>query len=512
MAYKDQVLEIEPLGTEFVPPEERHGTARSLFGLWFSANAEIATWMVGLFTVALYGTGFRDAAIGIVAGNILGFGLLGILSTFGPRYGVPQMVASRLAFGWSGNALPAGLSFLAGVGWFAINTIFGAYALQSVTGMNYFFSLGLMLVLQIVLAVYGYNMIHAFERVAAVLLAIGFLVLGAATFTKAHFAAGFNPHAPVSAGGAVGGLLFAAALGFSYATGWVPCAADYSRYLPAATNPRSIWLWSFLGCAVPCIILEIMGAATVTAVGNVDLSSASPTQAINTLLGSGLVAKIVLLTVVLGTLTSNCMNLYSGAMAALVVKFPFARWREPLATAAIFAFLTALVLWSAHAGVIAIVACSVVIGAVIGIVAHYRLERWRAAIFVGLIGAFIATGGGHPDETAKLYTNFLLLLSYWAAPWAAVVFVDWLARRRKFYVAGDAFATQPGVKAGTYAWLLGIAASLPFWQQEWFTGPFAATHPQYGDLSYYVGFLAAAAAMALLQRKQIRHSRVETNT
>ena len=44
------------------------------------------------------------AIAGIVIGNVFGFGLLGVLSTFGPRYGVPQMVASRLAFGWYGNA------------------------------------------------------------------------------------------------------------------------------------------------------------------------------------------------------------------------------------------------------------------------------------------------------------------------------------------------------------------------------------------------------------------------
>jgi len=147
MTYRDQVLEIEPLGAEFVPDAERHGSPRALFGVWFSANAEIATWMVGLLTISLYGTSLRGAIFGIVAGNVLGFALLGILSTFGPRYGLPQMVVSRLAFGWRGNALPAGLSFLAGVGWFAINTVFGAYALPSVPGMDYVLSPALMLYL-----------------------------------------------------------------------------------------------------------------------------------------------------------------------------------------------------------------------------------------------------------------------------------------------------------------------------------------------------------------------------
>ena len=43
------------------------------------------------------------------------------------------------------------------------------------------------------------------------------------------------------------------------------------------------------------------------------------------------------------------------------------------------------------------------------------------------------------------------------------------------------------------AWLAGIAAALPFWQQSWFTGPIAAAHPQLGDVSYFVSFAVAYA-------------------
>jgi NCS1 family nucleobase:cation symporter-1 len=501
LAYKDQVLQVEPLGTEFVPQAERHGTPRALFGVWFSANAEIATWMVGLFCVALYGTSLRSAAAGIIIGNVVGFGLLGVLSTFGPRYGVPQMVASRLAFGWYGNAVPAALSFLAGVGWFAINTVFGAYALQSVTGLSYFLSLLLMLALQIALAVYGYNMIHAFERIAAYLLGAGFLLLGIITFSRADFGAAFNAHAPFAAGGETGGFILATALGFSYAMGWVPCASDYSRYLAPDTSRRKIWSYSFFGCVLPCVLLQIMGAATVSATGNLDLSNASPTQAINALLGSGVLAKIVLLTVVLGTLTSNCMNLYSGALAALVVKFPGRTIRAPLAIAAGFAALTAALLWIAHATPAAVAFSALLVGLIVGIVARFALPRWQAAVFVGVLGALLATGGGHPDQTAKLYTNGLLLLSYWASPWAAVVFLDWFFRRNARYRESDAFEPAPAVRAGMLAWLGGLIASIPFWNQAWFTGPFAATHPQFGDLSYYVGFLVAAIIMLLVHKK-----------
>ncbi|MHB8147039.1 MAG: purine-cytosine permease family protein [Vulcanimicrobiaceae bacterium] len=437
--YREQVLVVEPTGIEPVTRAQRHGSPRDLFGMWFSANAEIATWMVGVFITALYGTDLRSAAIGIVIGNLAGFGLLGILATFGPQYGVPQMVASRLAFGMLGNTGPATLSLLAGVGWFAINTVFGAYALQTIAGWPYLAGLGAMLLLQIILAVYGYNLIRLFETTSVVLLAIGFIVLGIATLPHAGWNAPFNAHAPMAAGGALAGFIFAGALAFSYATGWVPCAADYSRYLPHSSNPRAVWWYSFLGCAVPCIALEIMGAATVTAAHHVNFSTTVPTQAISALLGPGIMGKLVLATVVLGTLTANCMNLYSGALAALV------------------AF-------------------------------RIRISRASAAFAVGIIGAAIATGGGHPRSTAEFYTNFLLLLSYWASPWAGVVFADWLAHRREDRNPDDV----PAWGFGTLAWIVGLLASLPFWNQAWFVGPVARAQPQIGDLSYYVGFIIAA--------------------
>ncbi|MGH7736810.1 MAG: purine-cytosine permease family protein [Candidatus Tyrphobacter sp.] len=441
--YKDQVLKVEPTGIERVSDAQRHGRPWHLFGVWFSANAEIATWMVGLTIAAFYGTNLRGAAIGIAIGNVVGFAILGFLAGMGPRYGVPQMVAGRLAFGRSGNVAPAALSFLAGVGWFAINTVFGAYALQTLAGLPYAIALGVMLALQVILAVYGYNLIHLFERASVVLLALGFLALGVVTFEHARWNLPFNAHAPSAGGGAIGGFIFATALTFSYALGWVPCASDYSRYLPAATNPRAIWWYSFAGCALPCIALEIMGAAVVTAAHGVDFTTALPTQAVSALLGTGWVAKVVLVAVVLGTLTANCMNLYSGSLAALV------------------AF-------------------------------DVRVKRAVAALAVGVIGAVLATRGGNPAQTAGAYTNFLLLLSYWASPWAGVVLVDWWMR-------GDGDPQRASRwRAGLAAWLVGLALSAPFWNQAWFVGPVARAFPQLGDLSYYVGFSVAAIAMALL--------------
>ena len=212
----------------------------------------------------------------------------------------------------------------------------------------------------------------------------------------------------------------------------------------------------------------------------------------------------MLLAVVLGTLTANCMNLYSGAMAALVVKFPVPGARAPFTLGAAFGLLTAALFALAHSEAWLTGGAALAVFIVVALVAGVRMVRWRAAVLVGALGAVLASGGGHPGETARLYTNFLLLLSYWASPWAAVVLVDWLKRRGG---AHEDFESGAAARPGVYAWILGLAASIPFWNQAWFTGPFAGRFPQFGDLSYYVGFAVAAVLMVLLSPNARRFAR-----
>lgn len=462
--------------------------------MWFAANAETATFAVGILTIALYGTSFRGAAIGLLIGNVLGYAVVAALSQFGPRFGRPQMVISRRAFGHVGNELPAVLAFLSGVGWFAINSVFGAAALGALFHLDYLPSLAIVLIAQIAIAIYGHNMIHAFERVAAVALTIGFVIIAIETIRRAHFGAGFDVHAPVAAGGEMAGIIFSAALAFSYSIGWAPCAADYSRYLPFASSPRAVRVWAFFGGWLPSTALEILGAAAVTAIPGGHLADATPSQVIGQLFGGGFLAALGLVTVTLGTLSANCLNLYSGAMSALVAWDPARHATIAIGVGVIFGALTALVLTLARTsdpaaaalGTSTIVFAALAVAVLCGLVVRYTLARWQAALAVGVVGGALALVGAHPERTAHLYSNFLLLLSTWAAPWAGAL----LASRR------DDTATP--VAVGFTGWLAGILASLPFWQQAWFTGPLAAAYPALGDISYFVGFIAAYAVTTIL--------------
>ena len=85
----------------------------------------------------------------------------------GPQYGVPQMVLSRRGFGYWGNVLPAGINALvAGIGWFAVNSVSGALALNALTHMPEVLCLLIVVALQLAVAFLGHNLIHLFERYA----------------------------------------------------------------------------------------------------------------------------------------------------------------------------------------------------------------------------------------------------------------------------------------------------------------------------------------------------------
>src|SRR3954449_11618068 len=170
--YGAKVIAVEPGGAEFTPLSERHGKPVHLLWTWLSPNLEFATVFLGVLATGIIGLTFWQAALAILVGTGLGAFTHGVLSSRGPAYGVPQMVLSRIPFGWSGNALPAGLNaVIAGIGWFAVNSVSGAFALNSLTGLPRWLSLLVVVALQILIAFFGHNLVQAFERYAAPVLA-----------------------------------------------------------------------------------------------------------------------------------------------------------------------------------------------------------------------------------------------------------------------------------------------------------------------------------------------------
>jgi NCS1 family nucleobase:cation symporter-1 len=432
--YGTKVIAVEPGGAEFVPLHERHGSPVQLLWTWLSPNLEFATVFLGVLATGIIGLSFPQAALAIVLGTGLGAFSHGVLSARGPKYGVPQMVLSRIPFGWFGNALPAGLNaVVAGIGWFAVNSVSGALALNSLTSLPSWLCLLVVVALQILIAFYGHNLVQSFERYAAPVLGIIFAIACVMTFLKADYSA-------AGTGAGIGGFLVIVGATFGYAAGWNPYAADYTRYLPPGVSRTRTGLSAGLGVFLSCTVLELAGAASTSIVTGAGLN---PTTAFTSHLGT-VVGDLTLLAIALGAVAANAINIYSGALSFTAMGF------------------------------------------------HLPLRAARAitAVAFGVLGLIVAFLGLNDISS---YENFLLVISYWIGPWLGVVFADWYARRGH-RVDGFLFDRQHRPYAGWLAMLVGIVISVwLFADQTLYTGVVPSAVPEFGDIAFFVGFLIAAA-------------------
>ncbi len=443
-SYGAKVVAIEPGGAGFIPLAERHGNPLSLFWTWTSPNLEFATIFVGVISVAFFGQTLPQAIAALVLGTALGALTHGILSARGPQFGVPQMIASRIAFGYRGNVLPAGLNaVVAGIGWFAVNSVSGTFALNSLTGLPKVPSLVLIVLVQIAIAFLGHNFVHGFEKYVFPLLALAFVLAAVFILPKAS-----TSGAP--GGGGIGGFLITLGAAFGYAAGWNPYATDYTRYFSPQTSKRAIGLYAGLGIFVSCTALEIIGAASATIAAPKD---ASPTDAFTGHMPS-LVASLVLLAIVIGAISANAINVYSGTMSFLAL------------------------------GV------------------RLRLSRARAivAAVFGVVGLLVALGG--LQDAGQKYENFLLVISYWVGPWLGVYLADQVLRRGH-RVDGFLFDTRHNPWAGFAAMGLAMVVSIGlFSNQSQYLAPLPKAYPGLGDVTFEVGFVLAVVLYALFFRLQ----------
>jgi nucleobase:cation symporter-1, NCS1 family len=435
--YGEKVIAVEPGGAEFIPLSERHGRPLQLFWTWTSPNMEFATVFVGFIGVVFFGLSFWQTFLAVVLGTMLGSITLGILSTSGPRYGVPQMVLSRRGFGYWGNVLPAGVNALvAGIGWFAVNSVSGALALNALTHMPEVLCLLIVVGLQLAVAYFGYNLIHLFERYAFPLLVVIFLVASVWTLAKGHPGA---PHKTIP-----GAFLIELGATFGYAVGWNPYASDYTRYFRPDSNKTAIAWASGLGVLLSCVLLETVGAAagTLSSVA----SNANPTAGWTGIFPTWL-GDLTLIAIVIGGIAANALNIYSGAISFTAIGF-----KLPLAA-----------------------------------------RRAIVALGFGAIGFFVAWAGlGNAGEN---YNNFLLIIAYWIAPWLAVMFCDMFLRRRQdpAEIEHLLFNKKFTNWAGPVAMAVGTGISIwLFSNQTKYVGLVPAHAGAAGDLTFEVGFVLTA--------------------
>nr|WP_205881164.1 cytosine permease [Leucobacter insecticola] len=234
---------IESRSIEWVPLNERSGSPKSLFSLWFMSNANITTLATGMLGAALGGS-FAMSAVAILLGVAVGTVFTAFHSAQGPQLGLPQMIQSRAQFGYRGVAIICLIVVFSLVGFNMFNQMLGAEILVKVTGVAvnplwYLIISGLALTL----AIFGYHWIHRTQKWLTWLFLLTFGVLTVAALFMVSLPAeqfsfsGFTWVAFL--------VQFGAAA--AYALGWAPYVSDYSRYLAPETKPGRALFYTYSG-------------------------------------------------------------------------------------------------------------------------------------------------------------------------------------------------------------------------------------------------------------------------
>ncbi|HKW08025.1 MAG TPA: cytosine permease [Candidatus Dormibacteraeota bacterium] len=454
--YGERVATVEPGGVEYIALKERHGKPIDLLWTWLSPNLEFATVFVGVLGVAIFGLSFWETAVAILVGTALGSATHYVLSSWGPKFGVPMMVESRGAFGFLGNILPAGLNGLTGsIGWFIVNSVSGAFALLALVNLgSSWFWLGFLVIVvaQVLVATFGYNFIHLFERYALPLLGIVFILATVFIFS----------HANVGAGAAAGTNHFAAftlllTATFGYAAGWNPYAADYTRYMAPTVDRRAVGLWAAAGVFISCVVIELAGAALATVSGTKWGPNDIPTVQLSVAMPSWLYY-LTLLGIAVGAVCANAINIYSGTMSLVALGI-----REMGMT--------------------------------------LRQRRAALAVAVGILGYIIGIVGQANVGPGSKYQSFLLLISYWIGCWLAVVFVDYWMRKGDYGDESLFFNPRYQRWQGFAAMAIGLIVSVGLFGNVYgvYVGPIPNNNPGIGDVTFFVGFVMTAVLYYVFQ-------------
>src|SRR5580658_8259991 len=116
MSNREQASRLEFATIRPIPLNERHGTARDLFTVWFGSNLMLLTIVTGGLAVTVFALPFVWAVVGLAIGNLVGAVFMALHAAQGPWLGVPQMVQTRGQFGSLGSLLVVGIVIVMYVG------------------------------------------------------------------------------------------------------------------------------------------------------------------------------------------------------------------------------------------------------------------------------------------------------------------------------------------------------------------------------------------------------------
>ncbi|KAL6240923.1 Purine-cytosine permease fcy21 [Rhinocladiella similis] len=460
---------VEQRGIERVPEDERTDKSTLKVGtMWCAANMVVSSFAIGVLAIPVFSLGFVDAFLTILFFNLLGIMPVCFFSTFGPKFGMRQMILSRFWFGYYGVKVIAIFNCLACLGWSSVNVIVGSQLLHAVNpDVPGWAGIIIIAACTFLITLFGYKVVHMYEMISWVPCFIIFLiVLG----EFAHH--GSFENLPMKGGaGETGSVLSFGASVFGFATGWSSYASDYTCYQPVTTSRRRVFLYVFIGLIFPLLFTETLGLAIATAtVNDPDFASAYEANAVGGLLHQVLVpplggfGKFCLVILALSIVGNNCPNIYSLTFS-------------------------------------------------LQILTHYAQKVPRFLwTFVGTVVycAIAIPGYSHFEDVLE---DFMLIIGYWLAIYSAISLPEHFLFKKGFRGYSPEHYDQPKYLPPSFAALgafcFGIVGAVMGMAQVWYIGPIGKLIGTGfgGDIGFELAFGFAATTYIVFRTFEIRHFR-----
>ncbi|KAF2090441.1 purine-cytosine permease [Saccharata proteae CBS 121410] len=468
-------LNIEQRGIERVPENERTDTSYANIGtMWLSANMVVSSFAIGVLGKSLFYLGAADAMLVVLFFNLIGIMPVCYFSTFGPVFGLRQMVLSRFWYGWYGVKLIAIFNVLACIGWSSVNCIVGAQLINAVNNdVPGYAGILIIAICTFFVTLFGYKVVHAYEFWSWIPTFIIFLIVLGVFAHSGDFVA-----IPMGVGTSeLGNVLSFGSTVYGFATGWTSYAADYTVYQPPTQSRRKVFFSTWLGLIFPLIFTEMLGVAVMTATdlngGDNRYATGYSASGTGGLLAAvlfpplGTFGKFCLVILALSIIANNCPNIYSVALTVQVL----AKWTQ------------------------------------------YIPRFVWTLVGTGVYIAIAIPGYSHFETVLDNFMNFI---GYWLAIYEGIALTDHFLFKRGFsgYTVAhyDQKSRLPPGFAAILAFCFGVAGMVTGMSQTWWVGPIAlhaGEAPYGGDVGFELGFAFSAVSYAVLRTLEIKWFRGE---
>lgn len=444
-------MNIEHRSIDYIGEHERHGRVIDQIPFWFLGDFHFFTVAIG-FVGPSMGLGFAATSLAGTLEILFGTLFVAFHASQGPELGLPQMIQSRAQFGFRGVVLVLFGTLLTFIGFNLADCVLTAHGLHEILGCSNVMVTLVASLAAALLAIYGYDWLHRIFRWCFYLSAPLYSILTLAIVWHRI------PVHQLTAGGFTWTAFMAQfAASASYNITYAPSVSDYSRYLPRDTRRFAIVAAVYVGASSSAVWLITLGAWLATRLQATD-GLVALYQAGNALLpGFGVTLALASVAALVATMG---LNAYSGALT--------------IVTALNSLFELPVTTWLRVASI--------------------------AALSLMVVGLALASSINSISLLFAVLTGMLYLL----VPWTAINLVDYFFVRHGRYAITHFFIPNGIYGAwnarGLCAYLVGFAATLPFFVLPGlYTGP-AARALDGVDLGWLVGLLVSGAAYAWLSR------------